>query len=37
MNGSTDYLEVYVRPDVSSGTLKSQGADNVFGAYRIGA
>jgi hypothetical protein len=37
MNGSTDYLEVYVRPAVSSGTVKSQGADNVFGAYRIGA
>jgi len=35
MNGSTDYLEVYVRPTVSSGTVKSQGADNVFGAYRI--
>jgi hypothetical protein len=37
MNGSTDYIEVYVRPTVSSGTVKSQGADNVFGAYRIGA
>ena len=36
MNGSTDYLEVYVRPNISSGTVKSQGADNVFGAYRIG-
>jgi hypothetical protein len=37
MNGSTDYIEVYVRPTVSSGTVKSEGADNVFGAYRIGA
>lgn len=35
MNGSTDYIEVYVRPTVSSGTVKSQGADNVFGAYKI--
>ena len=35
MNGTSDYIEVYVRPTVNSGTVKSLGADNVFGAYKI--
>ena len=36
LNG-TDYVEIYVRPYVTSGTVKSDNPDNVFGAFRIGA
>lgn len=35
MNGTTDYVEVYIRPAVNSGTVKSDNADNVFGAYKL--
>ena len=35
MNGTTDYLEIYVRPYTTSGTIISDNDDNAFGAYRI--
>jgi len=39
MNGTSDYLELYVYNDVSSGTPKIDTGSNLnhFGAYRIGA
>jgi hypothetical protein len=39
MNGTTDYLEVYVYADTSSGSPFLQHEDQkcIFGAYRIGA
>jgi len=40
-NGSTDYLEIYARNDVASGTPNIQGDSSnrptYFGAFRIGA
>ena len=40
MNGTTDYLEMYVRINVFSGSPKYIGSNSIyssFGAYRIGA
>jgi hypothetical protein len=35
MNGTTDYVEAYVRWNVTSGTNQIVRNDSVFGAYRI--
>ena len=35
MNGTTDYVEAYVRWNVTSGTNQIVRSDSIFGAYRI--
>jgi hypothetical protein len=37
LNGTSDYIEIYAKGDVTSGSVNFKSASSIFGAYRIGS
>ena len=36
LNGTSDYIEIYAKGDVTSGSVNFKASSSIFGAYRIG-